>query len=94
LPGYAGDTKIGDSRVSLCIDHNVRWFEIAMQNAFVMCGPQPLTQRASDLDGPVGWNATDAAEQTLQVLPVNEFHRDESEQSRFENIENAAHIRV
>ena len=74
LTRYAGEPEICDPDLPLRINHDVRWLQIAMQNAFVVRSLQPLTDGARDFDGPVWGNATDPAQQTAQIFAIDEFH--------------------
>src|SRR5205814_10040856 len=74
LTCYAGEPEICDPDLPLRINHDVRWLQIAMQNAFVVRSLQPFTDGARDFDGPVWGNATDPAQQTAQIFAIDEFH--------------------
>ena len=65
-----------------------------MQNTFFMSGIQPTTELSGNVDALVRRQPTDPSHQSTEVLPVNEFHRQEVHSVDFTNVVDTADIRV
>ena len=63
-----------------------------MQHAFGMRRREPRAQFARDLDGFVGGQASDAAQQAAQVFAIDVLHGNECRAFRFADVVHAANV--
>lgn len=87
-------TEVGEAHPAPAVQHDVRGFEIAVEHTGRMCGREPGTELARDVDRLVFGQAADAPEERREVLPIHVFHREEVVPLELPDIEDAADVRV
>src|SRR5207302_1727570 len=83
-----------DPYSAMSVDHDVRRFEIAVQNAFVMGGRKSGRELARDFQRLFVREIADALDQRGKVFSVDIFHREEMLTVELRNIVHAADIRM
>lgn len=91
---YGGEAEVADEDFATTVQHDVVGFEVAMDDTFGVSGGEAGTDFAGDLDGLVGRQATDAAEQGGEVFAVEIFHREEGKAFGFTDVVDAANVGV
>ena len=74
--GQARQSEISDQHVTAPIDHDVRRFQIAVQNASIMRRRDTGTEFARNLESFILRQAADAPHQRAEVLTVHVLHRE------------------
>ena len=88
------ETEVGDARATATIDHHVRRFEIAMNDAFLMRGRNTCADVATNSQRFFRREPADAAKQRREIFAIDEFHRDEEIAVRFADVVQAADVRM
>ena len=92
LAGQSRQAEIGDEHVASAVEHDVGRFQIAVQHALLVRRGQSGAEAARDVEGLIGGQATDAAQQRRQVLPIHVFHRDVMLALELADVVNAADV--
>ena len=73
--GERGQAKVGDHHLAAAVEHDIGWFQIAMEDALGVRGGEAGAQLARDFDSFVRWQSADAAQQRAEIFAVDVFHR-------------------
>ena len=91
---HRGESKIGDEAWPLAVDHDVAGLQVAMQHALSWAAARPAQMLAREIEGLVGGQPADAAQERAQVLAIDVLHRKVGLAVNFAEIVNAADVGV
>ena len=94
IVGRDREAEIGDPCVAGAVDHHVRGFEIAMEDAAVVRRGQPGADLTRELDRLVLRKAPDPPEQRREIFAVDILHREEPAAVRLAQVVQAADVLV
>ncbi len=94
LLGQPREPEIHDDHLAAAIDHHIRRFQIAMQDALFVRRIQSRAELAGGLHRLVHRQPPDAPKQRTQILAVHELHRNVMQPLRHTDVVNAAYVRV
>ena len=86
--------EVHNHGLAAAVDHDVGWFQVAMQDAFFVRGGETGADLPRDFDGLIHRQPADAAQQHRQVLAIDILHRDELEAIDLADVVYAAHVGV
>ncbi len=101
--GQPGQTKIRDAHAPAPIQHDVRGFQVAMNNAVLVRGREACAHLSRDFEGFVRRQPADAAHQRSEIFAVHKLHGQErvcvglasvASLADFADIEHAADVRM
>ena len=92
IVGEVREAEVHDAHLPLTVDHHVGRLQITVQHAGRMRGREPRAQTPRDVDGLVGREPADPAQQRAEVFTVHVLHRDERHTVRLAHVVHAAHV--
>jgi hypothetical protein len=94
LVAHHRDAEVADANQSVLVDEDVRRFQIAVEDALRVRRRERVAQLPPDVGDLLGRQAANAVDERVEILALDQFHRQEEVPALFADVEDATDRRM